>query len=120
MGANGRPVNNYSSKQKRVKSPLAKRKNYLVTYDITVPKNLKRIFKVCSGFGTPLQYSVFWCQLTDNDLDILKERVRPLIGKEDQIIFFRLLEARDGRLKKGWMESMGKPAELAVEKFWVI
>lgn len=36
---------------------------YLVAYDITEPKRLRRVCRILEGFGTRLQYSVFWCDI---------------------------------------------------------
>lgn len=47
-----------------------KRRRYLACYDIRDPKRLRRIHKMMKGYGYPLQYSVFVC-----DLDAM-ERVR--------------------------------------------
>ncbi len=38
---------------------------YLVTYDISDPKRLRRVFKVMHGFGQHIQLSVFRCTLGD-------------------------------------------------------
>lgn len=47
-----------------------KRRRYLACYDIRDPKRLRRIHRMMRGYGYPLQYSVFVC-----DLDAM-ERVR--------------------------------------------
>jgi CRISPR-associated endonuclease Cas2 len=35
------------------------RRNFIVTYDICDPKRLRKVFKLCKGYGIHLQYSVF-------------------------------------------------------------
>lgn len=55
------------------------RKTYLVTYDISHPKRLRRVFKTLRGFGDHVQYSVFLCDLSD------KERVRLAMALEVEI-----------------------------------
>ena len=37
---------------------------YLVTYDIRDDRRLRAVFKVMSGFGQHVQYSVFRCELS--------------------------------------------------------
>lgn len=43
------------------------RSRYLVTYDIREPRRLRRMFDAMRGFGDPLQYSVFQCDLSDQE-----------------------------------------------------
>lgn len=58
------------------------RRRYLVAYDIRDPKRLRDVHVCMKGFGDPLQYSVFLC-----DLDGM-ERVR-MIGDLRTIIHER-------------------------------
>ena len=37
---------------------------YIVSYDIADPKRLRQVHKTMLGYGEPLQYSVFCCDLT--------------------------------------------------------
>ena len=39
------------------------RTTFLVCYDITDDKRLRRVFKTCKNYGDHLQYSVFECDL---------------------------------------------------------
>jgi CRISPR-associated protein Cas2 len=41
------------------------RRHFLVCYDIRDARRLRRVHKIVSGFGAPMQYSVFACRLTD-------------------------------------------------------
>jgi len=38
---------------------------YLVSYDISNPKRLRKVARSLEGFGVRLQYSVFECPLDD-------------------------------------------------------
>jgi CRISPR-associated protein Cas2 len=96
------------------------RRNYIVTYDITRPKYLKKVFKVCSGYGRSLQYSVFWCALTPEDVQILSDKLRPLMCEADQVLFFKVQEVRTGKLQKGWVQVLGRKIAAEPEKFWII
>ena len=84
------------------------RNAYIVSYDISDPKRLRKVFKAMKGFGEHLQYSVFHCPLTPREKAILISTVHPLINnKEDQVLIIDLGPA-DGRAKNA-IESLGKP-----------
>ncbi len=64
---------------------------YLVTYDIADAKRLRRVHKTMKGFGDPLQYSVFRCELSEANCVRLKETLtRTIQHDEDQVLIFRL------------------------------
>jgi len=44
------------------------RTSYLVCYDISDDKRLRKVFKAMRNYGDHLQYSVFECQMTSTDL----------------------------------------------------
>ncbi len=44
------------------------RRRYLIAYDISDPRRLRRVIKVMESYGDRLQYSVFLCDLTDGEL----------------------------------------------------
>lgn len=58
------------------------RRRYLVSYDISDPDRLRRVFNVMRGYGYWLQYSVFVC-----DLEI-KERIH-MLGDLAEVIHFQ-------------------------------
>lgn len=43
------------------------RRCYLVCYDIRNPKRLRRVRRLCRGYGEAWQYSVFFCVLKEID-----------------------------------------------------
>ena len=55
---------------------------YLVSYDVADPKRLKKTYKSMCGFGVPLQYSVFRCELSQMERQRLKETVWKLLNFE--------------------------------------
>lgn len=63
--------------------------NYLVCYDIREPRRLTRVYQLMKGKGLHIQYSVFHCRLTWQDLLELKERLAGLIdeGADDVRIY---------------------------------
>lgn len=67
------------------------KRNYIVTYDIRDPKRLRKVFKLCKGFGIHLQYSVFECDLTPMEKAEMESRlVEAIHGTEDQVLFIDL------------------------------
>ena len=67
------------------------RTRYLVSYDISHPKRLRRVAKTCEGFGSRLQYSVFECPLDDLRFQKLRAELDGIIHHdEDQILFIAL------------------------------
>lgn len=84
------------------------RATYLVCYDITDDKRLRRVFKVCKNFGDHLQYSVFECDLNPAEKVNLEQQLNEVIKHdEDQVIFVSLgpAEGRGDRV----ISSLGLP-----------
>ena len=89
------------------------RSHYLVSYDISDPDRLRRVFQVVRNFGDRLQLSVFLCQLSLQEFVLLRERLRDRINQaEDQVLFVRLsaVEARDGLEER--VEHLGRAPTL--------
>jgi CRISPR-associated protein Cas2 len=67
------------------------RTSYLVCYDISDDKRLRKVFKTMRNYGDHLQYSVFECQLTAMDLARLRNELSAIIHHdEDQVLFVNL------------------------------
>jgi CRISPR-associated protein Cas2 len=84
------------------------RNSYLVCYDISDEKRLRKVFKAMRGYGDHLQYSVFECQLTPMDLARCRNELAGLIHHdEDQVLFVDLgpAEGRGDRV----ITALGKP-----------
>jgi CRISPR-associated protein Cas2 len=80
---------------------------WLVAYDISDPKRLRKVARTCEDFGLRRQYSVFVCRLTPTALVRLRARLYDIIDlAEDQVIFVPLCE-RCAKL----IESLGRPIE---------
>jgi len=77
----------------------------LVTYDVTTEtakgrRRLRRVAKVCEGFGQRVQKSVFECTLEPADLVRLRHRLEKEIDeKEDSLRIYRLREPRQQYLE---------------------
>ncbi len=87
------------------------RTRYLVSYDISNPKRLRRVARAIEGFGVRLQYSVFECPLDPLRLAKLKAELQPLLNHdEDQVLFVSLgPSANDASLV---IDAMGLPYEV--------
>ena len=58
---------------------MAQRKRYLVAYDIREDKRLRKVHKTMKGYGWPLQYSVFICDLDRIELLALRTDLGEII-----------------------------------------
>lgn len=64
-----------------------RRHNYVVTYDIADDRRRTKLFKALHGFGDWAQFSVFFCQLKEEELVRLRLAVREHIHEgEDQVL----------------------------------
>jgi CRISPR-associated protein Cas2 len=84
---------------------------YLVSYDISDPKRLRKVARALEGFGVRLQYSVFECPMDALRLAKLKSELEDLVKHdEDQVLFVSLgPSAGDATLV---IEAMGLPYEV--------
>ncbi len=81
--------------------------SYLVCYDISDPKRLRKVARACEDFGYRKQFSVFLCRLSTTDMVRLRNRLYDLIDLEqDQV----LLIPACGRCL-GAMEALGRPTD---------
>ncbi len=65
--------------------------NYLICYDISDERRLARVFRCLKRQGLHIQYSVFYCRLTWQELLQLKDRLHRLIEKrEDDVRIYPL------------------------------
>jgi len=65
--------------------------NYIVCYDIVDDKRLSRIFRFLKQRGIHIQYSVFYCRLTWEELVKLKMGLRSIIDeKKDDVRIYPL------------------------------
>lgn len=81
---------------------------YLICYDISDDRRLRRVYKLMRGHGDRLQYSVFRCLLSDLRLADLSDKLaREIDHHEDQVLIIKLGSAA---LAKAWeMETLGRP-----------
>ncbi len=90
--------------------------SYLVAYDISDPKRLRKVATVCEDFGYRKQYSVFLCRLSATDFVRLRSRLYDLINLEqDQVLFIPLCAKCVNAI-----EALGRPTEAADAKDVVV
>lgn len=71
------------------------RRRYLVAYDIRDDKRLRRVHLVCRTYGSPLQYSVFICDLNARELIACRAALEDeMILSRDSTVIIDLGEAR--------------------------
>lgn len=63
----------------------------LIVYDISDDRRRTKLHNALLDFGTPVQYSVFECLLTEKEQEQMKKKVMKVIRpKKDQVRFYRL------------------------------
>ncbi len=73
------------------------RSTFLVCYDISDDKRLRKVFKICKNFGNHLQFSVFECDLNPSEKVDMESQLKDVIShREDQVLFI-LLGPAEGR-----------------------
>lgn len=64
---------------------------YLVCYDIRDARRLRKVAKHVEGYGTRMQYSVFRCWLSPQQLQRLRwELTQDFVKPEDDVLFIPL------------------------------
>jgi len=64
---------------------------YLVCYDVADDKRLRKTHKKMCGFGDPMQYSVFRCELSPTEKQLLKEALWDILNwDEDRVMLLDL------------------------------
>jgi CRISPR-associated protein Cas2 len=81
--------------------------SYLVSYDISDPKRLRKVARTCEDFGVRKQLSVFLCRLSATDFVRLRSRLYDGINlEEDQVLFIPLCDKCVNRIA-----AIGRPTE---------
>jgi CRISPR-associated protein Cas2 len=86
--------------------------SYLVCYDISDPKRLRKVARICEDFGYRRQLSVFLVRVSSTEFVRLRTRLYDSINRsEDQVLFLPLC----GKCCGG-IESLGRPTDPAESK----
>ncbi len=81
---------------------------YVVTYDISDPKRLRRVYRLLLGYGDHIQLSVFECELDPREVLELRNDLADVIHhSEDQVLFVNVGPV-DGRGAAS-ITALGKP-----------
>jgi CRISPR-associated protein Cas2 len=81
--------------------------SWIVAYDISDPKRLRKVAIACEDYGVRKQLSVFLCRLSATDFVRLRSRLYDLIDlAEDQVLFIPLCAKCVPQI-----EAMGRPTE---------
>lgn len=63
------------------------RNRYIVCYDVADPKRLHKTYKKMNGYGDPVQYSVFQCELSDMELLYMQDDLKGILNlQEDRVL----------------------------------
>jgi CRISPR-associated protein Cas2 len=82
---------------------------WIVSYDISDPKRLRKVATCCEDYGQRKQYSVFLCRLCTTDFVKLRSRLYDLIDlNQDQVLFIPLCARCVQQI-----EALGRPTEAA-------
>lgn len=76
------------------------RRVLLVSYDVTDDARRGEVFSTLKGFGDPVQYSVFCCDLTPSERIRLVARLRGLINHAEDRVLVADLGPTHGRGSK--------------------
>lgn len=98
---------------------LAELNAYIVSYDIRDQKRLYRVHRTMKGFGEPVHYSVFRCDLTPKGRVQMVAALTDIINSEEDRVMIIDLGPSDGRVEER-IEFMGvHPAEME-RKFIIV
>jgi len=78
---------------------MGEMKCYIVSYDIMAPRRLHTVHKTMKGFGEPIHYSVFRCNLTDKGKVELMVALTEIIKHDEDRIMIVDLGPLDGRIE---------------------
>lgn len=91
---------------------MAERIRFLVAYDIRSPGRLKRVHDVVVDHGDRLQYSVYVCDLTRQELVKLRASLRKEMNLDEDHVAIFDLGPPQGRASRR-VEHLGRPPKTA-------
>ncbi|MCC6783394.1 MAG: CRISPR-associated endonuclease Cas2 [Planctomycetes bacterium] len=82
---------------------------YIISYDISDPKRLRRVFRIMKGYGEWLQLSVFQCRLTRMRMVQLESDLSDAMNqRDDHVLIVDVGPAEEIRPR---VRSLGKAFE---------
>ncbi len=92
---------------------------FFVTYDISSPRRLRRVYETLRGYGEHVQLSVFRCDLTAVRLVELRMALDAIIHHDqDQVLLIRLGPSGEKVLER--FEVLGRPREFKLPSAMVV
>jgi len=89
---------------------MSGRNAYLVAYDVADKHRLRHVHKKMRGYGDPLQYSVFRCELSAKERELMIGAISEIIHhQEDRVLVVDLGPAKGRR--KQMVRFLGRPAD---------
>lgn len=73
------------------------RHRFIVCYDVREPRRLRKTHEVMLGFGDPLQYSVFVCDLSKAERLLMEDAVRQVVRLPEDFVHIIDLGPAHGR-----------------------
>lgn len=72
---------------------------WIISYDISNPKRLRKVAKFLEGYGTRIQESVFKVYVNDRDIEKIKWELTKKIEEIDSIFYFRFCNSYTERIQ---------------------
>ncbi len=95
------------------------RNRYFVCYDVSEPRRLADTYKKMNGYGIPVQYSVFMCDVNPKELVLMKGDLKEILNlKEDRVLIIDVGPV-DGR-GKNCISTLGEPINTKKESAIII
>lgn len=82
---------------RRQSSNRGNRNRYLVCYDVTDPRRLRNTHKKMKGFGDPVQYSVFVCELSRKEKILMEQAITEVVNLDQDSVMIVDLGPTGGR-----------------------
>jgi CRISPR-associated protein Cas2 len=91
------------------------RHRWLIAYDVSDSKRLRRMHRLLDGYGDAVQYSVFVCDLTDVELQLLREQILRVMHQTEDRVMFADLGPMAGRAQSS-IDFVGRAGVSLAEK----
>lgn len=62
---------------------------WIISYDISDAKRLRKVAKLLQGYGRRIQHSVFIVKVSERDLEKIRWELTKRIEEEDSVFYFR-------------------------------
>lgn len=96
-----------------------RRHRFIVCYDIREAKRLRKTHQTMLGYGDPLQYSVFVCDLSRSERLLLEDALRRVVQLPDDYVHLIDLGPASGVASKR-IRTLGGPPAFAPRRYRVV